>query len=132
MICDLNNCRKWFIGNTIRDILLGDFDVNYQVGNHIYPVVAPENTKGDFIVYYRQKYSKTLTKQGVVQDECEVVVLAISENYDDALELASNIDSALTGTHTTEYGCKVDILLADSSEAFEDNKYIETLVFSIK
>lgn len=132
MICDLNNCRKWFIGNTIRDILLGDFDVNYQVGNHIYPVVAPENTKGDFIVYYRQKYSKTLTKQGVVQDECEVVVLAISENYDDALELASNIDSALTGTHTTEDGCKVDILLADSSEAFEDNKYIETLVFSIK
>lgn len=132
MICDVNSCRKWFIGNVIRDILLADLDVFGQVGNHIYPLVAPENTKGDFIVYYRQKYSKTLVKQGIVSDECEIVVIAISDNYDDALELASNIDAALTGTHRLDDGCKVDIILSDSTETFEDNKYLETLIFSIK
>lgn len=133
MICDLGACRKWYMGNVIRDILLADPQIYEQVGNHIYPIVAAENTKGDFIVYLRQKYSKLVAKQGVYQDECEVAVIAISENYDDALRLADNIDAALTGTHINdEDGCRVDILLADSTETFEDNKYIETLVFSIK
>ena len=64
MICDLGVCQKWFIGNTIRDILI-DSTVYEQVGNHIYPLVAPENTKGDFIVYLRQKYGRESVKQGI-------------------------------------------------------------------
>ena len=132
MICSLTECQKWFIGDSIRDILLADADVFEQVGNHIYPVVAAENTKGDFIVYLRQKYGRAYVKQGIVEDECEVAVVAISENYDNAARLASNIDAALSGTHTTEDGCFVDIMLVDSTETFEDNKYIETLIFSIK
>ena len=132
MICNLSSCQKWFIGNTIRDILVEDLDVSEQVGEHIYPLVAPENTKGDFIVYLRQKYGRESVKQGIYEDMCEVAVIAISEDYDRACELASNIDAALTGTHTTEDGCRVDILMKDSTETFEDNKYIETLVYSIQ
>lgn len=132
MICDLGACQKWFIGNTIRDILISDFDVFEQVGHHIYPLVAAENTQGDFIVYYRQKYGRESVKQGIYEDECEVAVLAISEDYDRACELASNIDAALSGRHTIDSNCKVDITLADSTESFEDNKYIETLIFSIQ
>lgn len=133
MFCDLSSCRKWFIGDAIRDILLADVDVYHQVGNHIYPIVAAENTKGDFIVYLRQKYGRSYVKQGILEDECEVAVIAISENYDNAVKLASNIDSSLSGTHSLgDDGCKVDILLMDSTESFEDNKYIETLIFKIK
>ena len=133
MFCDLSSCRKWFIGDAIRDILLADVDVYHQVGNHIYPIVAAENTKGDFIVYLRQKYGRSYVKQGILEDECEVAVVAIRENYDNALQLASNIDSSLSGTHSLgDDGCKVDILLMDSTESFEDNKYIETLIFKIK
>ena len=133
MICDLGACRKWFIGDAIRDILIADPDVYEQVGNHIYPIVAAENTKGDFIIYLRQKYGRSYVKQGIYEDECEVAVVAISENYDNAVKLASNIDAALSGRHTNdEDGCTVDIMLSDSTETFDDNKYIETLVFSIK
>ena len=132
MICDFG-CQKWFVGDAIRDILIADADVYGQVGNHIYPIVAAENTKGDFIVYLRQKYGRSYVKQGIVEDECEVAVIAISENYDNAVKLAANIDAALTGTHTNdEDGCRIDVMLLDSTETFEDNKYIETLVFSIK
>ena len=131
MICDLGVCQKWFIGNTIRDILIDDSLVFEQVGNHIYPLVAPENTKGDFIVYLRQKYGRESVKQGIYEDVCEVAVIAISEDYDKAIELASNIDSALSGRHNLDSSCKIDITLVDSTETFEDNKYIETLVFSI-
>jgi hypothetical protein len=133
MICNtaLNSYQKWFIGNDIRDILLADEEVSGQVGNHIYPIVAPENTIGDFVVYSRQKYSKDLVKQGVYQDECEVAVVCLSDDYDDAIALASKIDNALTGTHIKN-GVRIEIALKDSSETYDDNKYIETLLFSIK
>lgn len=134
MICNtaLNSYQKWFIGNDIRDILLADSGVSEQVGSHIYPIVAAENTKGDFIVYIRQKYSKDSVKMGIYQDECEVAVVAVSENYDNAIALASKIDNALTGSHTNESGVKIDIILSDSTETYDDNKYIETLLFKIK
>lgn len=134
MICNtgLNSYQKWFIGNDIRDILLADSGVSSQVSaEHIYPIVAPENTKGDFIVYIRQKYSKDTVKPGVYQDDCEVAVVGVSDNYDNAIALASKIDNALTGTHINDDGYKIDIILIDSTEVFEDNKYIETLVFRI-
>ena len=135
MICNraLNSYQKWHIGNDIRDILLADSGVSSQVSSeHIYPLVAPENTKGDFIVYLRQKYAKEMVKQGVYEDDCEVAVIGVSDNYDNAVDLAEKIDNALTGTHTNEDGKRIDITLVDSTEVFEDNKYIETLVFKIK
>ena len=123
--------QKWFIGNDIRSILLSDEDIVAQVGQHIYPIIAAENTDGDFIVYSRQKYAKHTVQTGVYQDECEVAVVAISDNYDNAVSLASKIDNALTGKHNIN-GIRVDILLSDSTEVFDDNKYIETLLFTIK
>lgn len=135
MICNraLNSYQKWHIGNDIRDILLADSGVSSQVSSeHVYPLVAPENTKGDFIVYLRQKYAKEMVKQGVYEDDCEVAVIGVSDNYDNAIDLAAKIDNALTGTHTNEDGIRIDITLVDSTEVYEDNKYIETLVFKIK
>lgn len=133
MICNdsLNSYKKWFIGNDIRDILLDDTYVYDQVGNHIYPIVAAENTKGDFIVYLRQKYAKEMVKQGVYEDVCEIAVVGVSESYDSAIQLAAKIDNALTGTHRLN-GNRVDIMLIDSTEVYEENKYIETLVFRIR
>lgn len=134
MICNtaFNSYRKWYIGNDIRDILLADDAISGQVGNHIYPIVAAENTIGDFIVYSRQEYSKDLAKAGVYQDVCRVAVVAISDNYDNAIALADKIDLALTGTHTNDQGVRIEITLEDSTETFDDNKYIETLLFRIK
>lgn len=128
----LQSYQKWYVGNDIRSILLADEEVNGQVGNHIYPLVAAENTTGDFIVYSRQKYAKSTVQMGVYQDECEVAVVAISDNYDSAIKLASNIDNALTGDHILPSGIKIRITLTDSTEVFDDNKYIETLLFTIK
>jgi hypothetical protein len=134
MICNtaFNSYRKWYIGNDIRDILLADDAIRGQVGNHIYPIVAAEGTLGDFIVYSRQEYSKDLAKAGVYQDVCRVAVVAISDNYDNAIALADKIDLALTGSHINDQGVNIDITLEDSTETFDDNKYIETLLFRIK
>ena len=71
-------------------------------------------------------------KQGVYEDNCVVAVVAISDSYDRAVDLADNIDLALTGTHKNTNGDSFEIVLQDSSETFEDFKYIETLLFRIK
>lgn len=128
----LNSYQKWFIGNDIRALLLKNEEIVNQVGSNVFPLIAPENTIGDFIVYMRNKYNKNAVKQGIYQDECEVAVVGISDNYDDALALASKIDNALTGLHTLDNGVRLMITLADSTETFDDDKYIETLIFTIK
>lgn len=127
----LNSYQKWFIGNDIRTLLLNDENIVKQVGSNIYPLIAPESTEGDFIIYMRNKYSKSMVKMGVYQDECEVAVVGISDNYDDAVALAAKIDNALTGHHVLN-GARLQITLADSTETFDDDKYIQTLVFNIK
>lgn len=123
--------QKWFIGNTVRAILLADEDVSEQIGTKIFPLVAPEGTNGDFIVYSRERYAKQASKMGVYQDECDVAVVGISDNYDKAIALASKIDNALTGYHKLENGYEIKINLKNSSEVFDDGKYIETLLFEI-
>ena len=128
----LNSYQKWRVGNDIRSILLKNEDIVNQVGTNIYPIIASENTIGDFIVYVRNKYSKSAVKMGVYSDECEVAVLGISDNYDSAIALASKIDNALVGLHTLENGVRLQITLVDSTETYDDDKYIETLVFNIK
>lgn len=125
--------HKWFIGNIIRAILLADDDIRAQVDENIYPLVAPENVKGDFIIYARDSYSKKKDMHtNIYQDECIVNLVAIADNYDNAIALASKIDNALTGTHISDEGERIIIELSDSTETFEDNKYLETLSFKIK
>ena len=128
----LGSYQKWFIGNDIRDMLISNEDITAQVGDNIFPCIAPLNTEGDFIIYMRNKYAKSAVKQGIYMDECEVAVVGISENYDNAIALASKIDNSLSGQHTLENGVRLQITLIDSTETFDDDKYIETLIFNIK
>ena len=102
-----------------------------MVKNNIYPLVAPENVKGDFIVYSRDKYRKSQVKSGVYEDECLVAISVVSDNYDSAWKIAERIDNVLFGKHTNDSGVSIICSLEDSTETFVDNKYFETLIFRI-
>ena len=128
----LGSFQKWHIGDDVRALLLADTDIAALVGKDVYPIVAPEGTDGEFIVYRREKYSKNTVKEGVVGDECILSLTAVADNYDAAVTLAELIDKALTGKHKNNEGENFQMVLSDSSEAFEDNKYIEVLLFEIK
>jgi hypothetical protein len=128
----LDSFQKWNIGNVVRSILLSDEDINEQVGENIFPIVAPEDTEDDFIVYRRMQYTKKAVKHGVYEDICEIAVIAVSENYDDSIVLAEKIDNTLSGQHKLSNGYRLDIVLSDSTEIFEDNKFLQTLIFTIK
>ena len=128
---NFNSYQKWKVGNDLRAILLSDSGLTGMVGSNIYPLVAPEGVDNEFIVYGREKYTKKMAKDGVWEDECLVYFTAISDNYDKATDLASLIDNALVGRHTIN-DHRITVYLYDSTETFEDNKYIETLIFTIE
>jgi hypothetical protein len=120
---------KFKITTKVRAALLAKSEITDIVGDRIFPVVAHKDTKGDFIIYQRDEYSKDYTKMGISGQTCRVYVNAISEDYDRSQELAYQINESLEGIHTD---LNMDVKLVDSTEDFEDNKYIQVLLFDIK
>lgn len=123
----MNNMFK--ITTEVRAILLASDSIKNIVGEKIFPVIAQENTKGDFIVYQRDGYKQDSTKFGVYQQMPIVNVIAVSERYERSQEMASLIYDTLSGDFANP---DIHIELEDSTEDFIDNKYIQVLQFSIK
>jgi len=120
---------KFKITTKVRTALLNKPEITNLIGDRIFPVVAPMDTKGDFLIYKRDEYSKDYTKMGISQQTCQVYVTAISESYDRSQELAYQINEALEGKHAD---LKMEVFLVNASEDFEDNKFIQDLLFEIK
>ncbi len=117
------------ITTEVRAILLASDSIRDIVDEKIFPVIAPENTEGDFIVYQRDGYKQGYTQMGVSNQKPIVNVTAVSENYDRSQNLASLIYDTLSGEFTDP---DIYIELEDSTEDFIDNKYIQVLQFSIE
>lgn len=120
---------KFKITTRIRSLLIADNGINALVKDQVFPVVAPKNTKGDFIIYQRDRYSKEYTKMGIYGEECQVYISAISESYERSQELAYLINEVLEGMHID---LNIEVKLIDSTEDFEDGKYMQVLLFDIK
>lgn len=123
---------KFRIGTSIRKLLIENEAVKEFVGEKIFPLVAPQETKGDLIVYYRDEYSKDYTKMGVYNDNCKVYVVIVSEDYDRSQEIAEAVNEALECTFFQNTDNQIQIRLSDSTEDYADNKYIQVLLFEIK
>ena len=121
---------KFKITTKVRAALLADPTISEMVaGVRVFPVVAPKDTPGDFIIYQRDEYSKDYTKMGISGQRCRVYVNAISDDYDRSQQMAYLINEALEGKHIDN---NMDIKLVDSTEDFEDSKYIQILLFDIQ
>lgn len=116
------------VTNEVRGILLKSKEIVGYVEDKIFPVMAPENTAGDYIIYQRDGYKQEYSKMGVARQTPLVNVIAISEDYGRSQDLASLIYDSLSGVWTDP---DMRIRLEDSTEGFIDNKYIQVLQFSI-
>lgn len=123
---------KWWIGIDISEILSSSESLVELVGEDIYPLVAPEGTDGEFIIYRRSKYTREYSKMGLTDDVARVEIIAVSESYETSVSMAALIDSVLTGTHYNDDGYSLTFKLHDSEEGFDDMKYTQVLVFEVK
>lgn len=116
------------ITKEVRSIIKSQEGIGNLVGDKIYPVVAPDGTNGDFIVYQRDGYKQEYSKMGVARQTTYVYISIVSDNYDRASDIASLIYSALEGSFKNP---TMTIHLEDSTEDYVDNKYVQVLQFSI-
>lgn len=113
----------------IRSILLQNEEIKSIVGEKIFPIMAPEDTDGDFIVYQRDELKQEYTKMGVASQISVLYLTAVSESYVRSNSLASLIYDTLSGDFRDP---DMHIQLEDSTEDFIDKKFIQVLQFSIK
>ena len=115
------------ITSTLRTLMLQDEAIKSMVDNRIFPLIAPKETEGDFILYQRDGYSTDETKMGVYRHQVLVFLNVVSDNYDRSQEIANLIYNCLVGSYDT-----MEISLEDSTEDITDKKFIQVLLFKIK
>lgn len=113
----------------MRNLLLEDSRITDMVKDQVYPLIAPKDTKGDFIIYKRDEYMREYNKMSITSQKCRVYFNVISDKYIRSQELAFLIDDRLSG-YWKEYD--LEIKLVDSTEDYEDGKYIQILLFEIE
>ena len=121
------------VGKVIFDILSNDPQVTQRVNNKIFPLVAENNTTFPFIVYKRTGIEPQTSKDRMIhREETNVDVIIISDTYNDSIEVADLVKTALTGKNGVFSGISVkDIEFIDASEDFQDETFIQNLTFKI-
>jgi hypothetical protein len=115
--------NKFKVTTEVRTILQDSLGIKTMVGDKIFPLVAPNGTEGDFIIYQRDGF-----KQAVARQVPTIFVTAVSDNYTRSQELASLIYDALEGDFVDPV---MKIRMEDSTEDYESGKYFQVLQFSI-
>lgn len=125
---------KFSVCTLIRERLLADEKIKALVDNRIYPIIAPENTQGNYIVYVRDEYSIDRTKTGIAFHNCIVFISCVSSSYDESQKIADAVFQCLDGKYkiNTEQQNINAIEMIDSTEDYDGDVYIQTLSFSIK
>lgn len=125
---------KFSVCTLIRERLLADEKIKELVGNKIFPIIAPEGTTNNYIVYVRDEYSIDRTKTGIAFHNCIVFISCVSSSYDESQKIADAVFQALDGKYkiNTEQHNINSIELVDSTEDYDGDVYIQTLSFSIK
>lgn len=125
---------KFAVCTLLRELLLKDEEVSKYVKNQVYPIIAPENTSGNYIVYIRDEYSIERTKQGIYNQNCIVYISCVSTSYDTSQEIADAVFKCLDNKYNISNDKQYieSIEMIDSTEDYDGDVFIQTLQFKIK
>lgn len=99
-----------------------------------FPLRAPQDTVGSFIVYARTGYSSEDTAMGTAREKSIITANLVTDDYDEGQKLADDINDALRNDQ------KRDILRIRMTDATEDTtgwpdgastKFVQILTFEI-
>ncbi len=119
-------------GKVIRAVLLEDPEVAKKT-NKVFPV-ATDSAELPYILYRRTALSPTPQKSGKPgADEIQVEVICFTERYSEGVELAEAVRAALDQVDAEDDGLRLrSCLLIESEEAYQDDAYVQQLVFSMR
>lgn len=118
-------------GEIIRAVLVEDPEVAART-TKVYPVVADE-AKLPYIVYRRTQLEQDAIKGRRGADTVGIEVICYTEQYTPGVELAEAVRDALDGKQATVDGLVMrSCYLSDSEEGWQDDAYVQQLVFTVK
>lgn len=118
-------------GEIIRTILANDAEVTTRA-NKIYPVVE-DRADLPYIVYRRTQLKQDPIKNGRGADTVGIEILCYTKQYTEGVELAEAVREALDGVQGESDGLVMrSCYLEDSEEAWQDDAYVQQLVFNVK
>lgn len=119
-------------GAIIRAVLLEDAEVAART-KKIFPV-ATDSAELPYILYRRTSLSPNPQKSGQPgADEIQIEVICFTERYGEGVELAEAVRAALDQVTAEHDGMRLrSCYLLDSEEAYQDDAFVQQLVFSAK
>lgn len=119
-------------GAIIRAVLLEDAEVTART-NKVFPV-ATDSAELPYILYRRTSLSANPQKSGQPgADEIQIEVICFTERYGEGVELAEAVRAALDQVSAEHGGMHMrSCYLIDSEEAYQDDAFVQQLVFSVK
>lgn len=118
-------------GEIIRAILIEDSEVMARA-NKVFPVVE-DNAELPYIVYRRTQLEQDPTKGRRGADTVGIEILCYTKGYTEGVELAEAVRGTLDGAQGEIDGLIMrSCYLADSEEAWQDDAYVQQLVFNVK
>jgi hypothetical protein len=118
-------------GEIIRAMLAGDPEVAART-TKIFPVVTDE-AKLPYIVYRRTQLEQAPTKTRIGADTIGIEVICYSKDYTPGVELAEAVRAALDGKQGEHAGLVMrSCYLSDAEEGWQDDAYMQQLVFTVK
>ena len=118
-------------GEIIRAMLIEDSEVMART-NKVFPVVE-DSAELPYIVYRRTQLEQDTTKGRRGADTVGIEILCYTKGYTEGVELAEAVRGALDGAQGESDGLVMrSCYLADSEEAWQDDAYVQQLVFNVK
>lgn len=119
-------------GSIIRDILLSNEEVKRRT-NKVFPIVI-DNAQLPYILYRRAALAHNPTKQGMPgADTVTMEVVCYTAKYAEGVELAEAVRQALDYASGEHDGVNMrSCTLADSEEGYEDDAFVQQLVYQVR
>ena len=119
-------------GAVIRSILLSDEEVSKRA-NKVFPIVI-DQAQLPYILYRRASLQHNPTKAGMPgADTVTMEVVCYTAKYAEGVELAEAVRAALDYRQGESGGVRMrSCMLADSEEGYEDDTFVQHLVFQVK
>lgn len=118
-------------GEIIRAVLLSDPGVKAITGK-VYPVATAE-ARLPYIVYRRLSLEAVAPKGCRPAAAADIEVLCFASGYAASVELAEAVREALDGAVAATGDMAMrSCVLSDSEETWQDDAYVQRLVFTVK
>ena len=121
------------IGKAVYNILSNSKDVVAKVNNKIYPLVAENETTFPFIIYKRTGIEQISSKDKFVfSEDVQVTIMIASDKYNESIELADLVKTALINKKNFKETDIQEISLYDADEDYIQDTFIQNLIFNIR